>query len=335
DHFVVVLPMQGAERPGPYRRKKTLALAIALALAITGCGGKKQAANAPDSNQATNEATNKPPSELDNQALATGAGKATRTIRYWDVEYQSSNAVQHNGEMQGELLGVEGVIYVDGKIAYSFQSKDAAVYFGKNRLNIGGLISVTPAKGIAPVAKTDGGRITWYPELKKFKAGWPDDSELKSTRPNPAPGRLSRTARLWDIEWQSANLFIKQVESPTGDKKTKQFGTMRAAKGVVYKDGQIASTFQTDLAEAFEADDRLKLSGKVVLTSIVIDKKDKSKKTTVLTAKEVTWDPVAQRYIASGAVEVDGPNGYLAPTDKVFATAKLDRIATSEDYFKK
>lgn len=313
---------------------KYLILALALALALTSCGGKKEGGNASDTNKATNEATNKPDSEFDNQALVTGPGKASRTVKFWDVEYQLSNGLDLNGKWQGTVSDVKGVVYVGGQIAYSFQSKSTFIPSASDRLYISGLITLTAENGAPQITKTDSERITWLPESSKFVPGWPNRPESRGFRDDSTPGRLSRSKHLWDIEWQSANLFIKQIDLQ-GKKSSKQFGTMKGVKGVVYDNGQIASTFSAELAEAFEADDRLKLSGKVVLTAIEIDKKDNSKKTTVLKANDVTWDPVQKRYVASGAVEVDGPSGYLAPTDKVFATSNLDKIATSEDYFKK
>lgn len=307
------------------------AIALALALALPGCGGKKGAANAPSNNEAAIEATNKPPSEYDNQAFATGLGKASRTVRYWDVEFQSSTGIGLTDASEGMMKGVKGVIYIDGAVAYSFESKKAEAFLDNDKLLLVEDVKITDEfkKTEVPVSQV----TFWDPQTAKFS---PPKGSFQFWDFNAKdPGRYSRSKKLWDIEWKSANLVIKQVKDMFGEMKSKQFGTMKGVKGVVYDNGKIASTFSAELAEAFETDDRLKLSGKVVLTAITIDKKDNSKKTTVLKSNEVLWDPQKKQYVARGAVEVDSPSGYLAPTDKVLASSNLDKIATSEDYFKK
>ena len=129
---------------------------------------------------------------------------------------------------------------------------------------------------------------------------------------------LKTKQKEWKISWEVANiLLVEGVQS----------GKMKKVSGEIYEKDSVASTFTADDAEADKTIRRLNLSGNVVLTSV--------KPKAVLNAKKVEWLPQKKLFKASGAVTVTGDNGVIGPTETLFVSAKLDKVATSEDYFKK
>lgn len=120
----------------------------------------------------------------------------------------------------------------------------------------------------------------------------------------------------WEIAWQSNNLAI--VDG-------KKSGFMFKVSGKIYEEGTPTSSFLADRAEADEATDRLLLDGGITLTS----KKAK------LTAKKVEWLAAIKLFKASGDVILDSPNGVIGPVEVLYADAKLTKVASSKEYFKK
>ena len=123
-------------------------------------------------------------------------------------------------------------------------------------------------------------------------------------------------ADLWFIEWQSANLALING---------KQSGFMFKVHGNVFEKNQPAGEFFADHAEADRAVDRLILEGGI---------KIKSGKS-IMTAKKVEWLAGNEVFKASGEVFLEGPDGSIGPVDVLFASAKLNKVASSLQYFKK
>lgn len=102
---------------------------------------------------------------------------------------------------------------------------------------------------------------------------------------------------------------------------------MNDVNGDAFEKDVLVSQFESKQAEADAKTDRLKLSGGVKI--LATDSK------TTLIAQKVDWLPDQKVFRASGDVIVEGPNGIIGPTDTLFVTPKLDRMASSESYFKK
>ena len=127
---------------------------------------------------------------------------------------------------------------------------------------------------------------------------------------------------LWDISWESANLMMIDGQ---------QSGQMFKVKGTTYTEGAIASTFSGDHAEADKAANRLVIEGNVRVKS---QKTAKTPETTMI-AKKVEWLPDLKVFKASGDVIVESEQAVIGPTNQLFVSAELDRIGTSQEYFKK
>jgi hypothetical protein len=130
--------------------------------------------------------------------------------------------------------------------------------------------------------------------------------------------------RLWTIRWDKAHLTVVNNH---------QEGKMWDVNGDVYdRDDQDVnagpvSTFQAKVGEADQKENRLILSEGVKVVS--------KTKATVLTAKKVEWIADLKVFKASGDVIVEGANGVVGPTQELFVSSKLDKIATAASYFKK
>jgi hypothetical protein len=130
--------------------------------------------------------------------------------------------------------------------------------------------------------------------------------------------RNSAGKRVWSIRWKSAQLSI--IDG-------KQSGRMNDVNGDAFEKDVLVSQFESKQAEADAKTDRLKLSGGVKILA--------TESKTTLIAQKVDWLPDQKVFRASGDVIVEGPNGIIGPTDTLFVTPKLDRMASSESYFKK
>lgn len=101
-------------------------------------------------------------------------------------------------------------------------------------------------------------------------------------------------------------------------------GKMRDVSGDVYERGEIASTFVAEFAEADNREERLNLNGNVTL---------KNGEST-LKAQRVVWLSKQKLYRAEGNVTLESKDGFVGPMQSLLATAKLDKIGTSERFFK-
>jgi hypothetical protein len=134
---------------------------------------------------------------------------------------------------------------------------------------------------------------------------------------DPNPEKRSEQRQIeWEIAWQSSNFAV------VNEKKS---GYMFKVSGKVYENGVPTSSFLAARAEADEATDRLNLDGGIKLTS----------EKAVMTAKKVEWLAAIKLFKASGDVILDSPNGVVGPVEVLYADAKLKKVASSKEYFKK
>jgi hypothetical protein len=128
---------------------------------------------------------------------------------------------------------------------------------------------------------------------------------------------------VWSISWKTANL--KMLDG-------KQSGMMWNVVGTSYEKGKVASTFKGDKAEAGKIDGTADLDQLDIIGNVQIISKEKK---ITLTAKKVEWLPTQELYRAVGDVLLEGKGGVIGPANELYVTAKLDKIASSRDYFKK
>lgn len=121
--------------------------------------------------------------------------------------------------------------------------------------------------------------------------------------------------KLWTVRWKGAEVKAE------GQVKV---GKMRDVSGDVYERGEIASTFVADFAEADNREERLNLSGNVTLKNGA----------STLKAQRVVWLSKQKLYRAEGNVTLESKDGFVGPMQSLLATAKLDKIGTSERFFK-
>lgn len=146
----------------------------------------------------------------------------------------------------------------------------------------------------------------------------PDVVAIATGQANDTRTDLKTGQKMWFIAWESANLALVNGQ---------QSGMMFKVTGEAYDKGVIASTFIADHAEADRAADRLILDGGIKITSKTSQ--------AVMTAKKVEWLADLKVFKASGDVLLDSPQGVVGPVDVLYADAKLKKVASSKEYFKK
>lgn len=129
---------------------------------------------------------------------------------------------------------------------------------------------------------------------------------------------------MWRITWKAAEVVS------TGEAKV---GNMSGVKGETYDKENVASTFESESAEADNKVNRLILKGKVKITA----------SNGTMLADRVEFDGKQSLYKATGTVTFESESGIVGPMDSLFASshtdkagkAILDRVGTSENFFKK
>lgn len=129
---------------------------------------------------------------------------------------------------------------------------------------------------------------------------------------------------MWRITWKAAEVVA------TGEAKV---GNMSGVKGETYDKENVASTFESESAEADNKVNRLILKGKVKITA----------SNGTMLADRVEFDGKQSLYKATGTVTFESESGIVGPMDSLFASshtdkagkAILDRVGTSENFFKK
>lgn len=122
----------------------------------------------------------------------------------------------------------------------------------------------------------------------------------------------------YSISWGSATLEY------TSDQKFG--GHMKNVKGLAYKAGADASSFEAAEAFADKGSNRIRLVGGVKVTSI--------KHNGTLYCDEVVFDGTSETYEAKGGIRAEYKDYLLSGLDHVIASADLDVVATP-DMFKK
>lgn len=129
---------------------------------------------------------------------------------------------------------------------------------------------------------------------------------------------------MWRITWKAAEVVA------TGEAKV---GNMSGVKGETYDKENVASTFESESAEADNKVNRLILKGKVKITA----------SNGTMLADRVEFDGKQSLYKATGTVTFESESGIVGPMDSLFASshtdkagkAILDKVGTSENFFKK
>jgi hypothetical protein len=144
------------------------AIAAILVVALVGCGGKaKEPKPRPE---APVKESQEPP-----KRLYTGAGEATvrdpegeRPVRYV-IQWKSTELDYTLGEgaSAGEMKGVTGVLYRDGKPASRFVAESAVANKDEKRLVLSGDVKVRSSD---PKGELDCQRVEWKTDEKQLKA---------------------------------------------------------------------------------------------------------------------------------------------------------------------
>jgi lipopolysaccharide export system protein LptA len=118
----------------------------------------------------------------------------------------------------------------------------------------------------------------------------------------------------WVVAWESAELdYLTETEYG---------GRMKNVKGTIFEEGKAAGTFRADRAEAQKRSNRLKMFGHVVLLS-------KAPQST-LSCDELEWDAGAEVVKAKQNVNLNTLDYKMGSIPEVWATPKLDVVATPE-----
>ena len=150
------------------------------------------------------------------------------------------------------------------------------------------------------------------------KPNKPEVVAIATGQANDTRTELKTHQKLWFIAWESANLAMVHGQ---------QSGMMFKVTGEVFEKGEIASSFFADRAEADKAANRLILDGGIKITSKTSQ--------AVMTAKKVEWLADLKVFKASGEVVLDSPQGVVGPVDVLYSDAKLKKVASAKEYFKK
>ena len=124
--------------------------------------------------------------------------------------------------------------------------------------------------------------------------------------------------KLWDVNWQTAQLTI--LES------NKFVGRMQTVNGSIFQKGKVVCTYEAKEGIADKQQDLLDLRGSVKLVSLGYGE--------VLTCDEVVYDGTKKIAKAKGHVRAAGKMGSVTGPDELWATPDLKRIATPDLFFK-
>lgn len=156
--------------------------------------------------------------------------------------------------------------------------------------------------------------------------GAPANSEPRTERPEEvqevqtAGGEAVRLSdqeprvRVWSARWSKAQLSYGESGRISG--------TMETVTGVFYENGEPASEFSAERAEADQTTARLVLEGRVVVVS-----QDPAGR---LSCDTLTWDAEAGVLEAKGNVRYETDRFVLGPFPSMLGSPKLQRVGSPE-----
>lgn len=126
--------------------------------------------------------------------------------------------------------------------------------------------------------------------------------------------------RQWDVAWEKAEVDFA--------KKGPSAGTMQGVSGKIYQKNAVASTFRAQSGLADKAKQTLMLVDDVHVYSP--DPKDPSKNDGELMCDRLVYDAAKKIVKAQGHVRFVGTVGTIGTLSEVWATPKLDKVATPD-----